>query len=273
MFILFRFKQKLNELECNRIIEWLDKDSKPFVEQKEDEPGYIYIQDKEIFGALNVIFKDDWIIIREFFYQDLVTLQSLMAFVSKQYPAKGIHVRTYSCNVKEDLNKLGFSLECSISSLTDHDDYMYLDYTYQTQITPLVDCLFTMTPKKFLKELITSKNAELSKGYKVPEYIKEVEISAYDGDDFIGGIKGQLYKNSLHISLLAVDERYRGQKVGFKLMMIAEDIAKENHIPTLDLSTTEYQARAFYESLGYQVVYTRQDYPIGYENYKLIKNI
>ncbi len=273
VFFMIHYKCEQTKEELQKIIDWLDQDSEKYLTKTEEQKGYAFIRtNNNVTGAVHVCFSNDWIIVREFFYNDTLTLTTLMRFIADKYPAKGIHVRTYSTKVRADLLKIGFLEKVTISSITDHAQLMYIDYNYDNPIPKTdCDCHFTDEPDESLVELTYIKNKKQSKGINTPSLIKKVGISAFDKNTFIGGLSGQLLENSLHISLLAVDKNYRGKSVGYNLMKMAEKIAVDNNILTLDLSTKEYQARTFYESLGYTVIYTRQDYPIGFENYKLIK--
>jgi ribosomal protein S18 acetylase RimI-like enzyme len=69
----------------------------------------------------------------------------------------------------------------------------------------------------------------------------------------VGGVQGMLWGRSLHIDVLWVDEAYRGQGHGSKLMTAIENYGVE-HGPLLAyLETASFQALPFYEGLGYRV--------------------
>lgn len=55
------------------------------------------------------------------------------------------------------------------------------------------------------------------------------------------------------IRYLAVPEQYRGQGLGRRLMTEAEKIARDRGYIGLWLDTFEFQARPFYEKLGFEV--------------------
>ena len=56
-------------------------------------------------------------------------------------------------------------------------------------------------------------------------------------------------------------------------MVFAEEYARKLKLESIDLGTTEFQAKDFYEKLGYEVVFTRENYPIGYNCYTLYKKL
>ena len=94
-----------------------------------------------------------------------------------------------------------------------------------------------------------------------------------DGDVFCGGIYLEIYQDYLYIDLLAVNKEYKGQGIGTKLMQYADDYARKHNFEMINVGTTEFQARPFYEKLGYQVVFTRQNNPKGFECYSLNKKL
>jgi ribosomal protein S18 acetylase RimI-like enzyme len=56
-------------------------------------------------------------------------------------------------------------------------------------------------------------------------------------------------------------------------MQMVEKEAQKLGIEWLQLGTTSFQARAFYERLGFHVIHTMHDYPKGFDIYTLIKKV
>jgi GNAT superfamily N-acetyltransferase len=92
-----------------------------------------------------------------------------------------------------------------------------------------------------------------------------------DDDVARGGLWGETVYDWLHIELLVVPEAMRGMRVGASLMHRAEEIAKERGCVGVWLDTFAFQARAFYEKLGYQVFGEIADHPKGSARYFLMK--
>ncbi len=81
-------------------------------------------------------------------------------------------------------------------------------------------------------------------------------VAAFLRDDegqIVGGVQGSLWGRSMHIDALWVDGDHRGQGHGAKLMKAIEDYAARHGHPLVYLETTSFQARPFYEGLGYEV--------------------
>ncbi len=92
-----------------------------------------------------------------------------------------------------------------------------------------------------------------------------------DGCD--GGLWGRIGYNWLFIELLAVPEAARGQGLGRHLMEQAETIARQACCTGIWLDTYEFQARGFYEKLGYTLFGTLDDYPPGQRRFFLMKRL
>jgi GNAT superfamily N-acetyltransferase len=76
-----------------------------------------------------------------------------------------------------------------------------------------------------------------------------------------GGLVGFLAWRWLSIDLLWVDEPLRGQGHGRALLEQAEDVARADGCVGAKLDTFEFQARPFYERLGYEVYGVLEGYP------------
>jgi GNAT superfamily N-acetyltransferase len=81
--------------------------------------------------------------------------------------------------------------------------------------------------------------------------------------DVIGGLSGSTYWGWLSIEYLFVPEELRGQKIGERLLVMAEEMAVKRGCKNCYLTTFEFQARTFYEKQGYTVAGRLDDYPPG----------
>ncbi len=102
----------------------------------------------------------------------------------------------------------------------------------------------------------------------------EVKFSVFARDEsamVVGGLRAVCYWNTLHIELLWVSESARGAHVGSLLVNKAERFALSKDFKRALLFTTSWQAKPFYEKLGYQLEATIPDYPEGHTSYLLTK--
>jgi len=92
-----------------------------------------------------------------------------------------------------------------------------------------------------------------------------------DAGATVGGLTGRAIYDWLFIELLHIPESFRGQGVGTKLMTEAEDFARQRGLAGIWLDTYDFQARGFYEKLGFTVFGTLDGHPRGGARYFLQK--
>ena len=105
-----------------------------------------------------------------------------------------------------------------------------------------------------------------------PEGAARLVLLVRDGDGTIrGGLLGYTHWNWLFVGHLWVHESLREQGLGHELLARAEAEAAARGCRNAHLDTFSFQARGFYESLGYEVFGTLDDYPPGHRRYFLQK--
>tara|TARA_R110002124_G_scaffold109676_9_gene262824 strand:- start:4544 stop:4975 length:432 start_codon:yes stop_codon:yes gene_type:complete len=92
-----------------------------------------------------------------------------------------------------------------------------------------------------------------------------------DAGATLGGLWGEIYSDWLFIELLYVPQGLRGQNLGSRLMAHAEAHARAQNLTGIWLDTYSFQARPFYEKLGFTVVGEIPDMPPGGARYFLSK--
>jgi GNAT superfamily N-acetyltransferase len=93
------------------------------------------------------------------------------------------------------------------------------------------------------------------------------------GGEPIGGLAGWSDWDWLFIVMIFVPESLRGQGLGRELMQRAENHARDGNLRGIWLDTFDFQARPFYEKLGYTVFGTLDDHPIGGQRYFMQKRL
>jgi len=97
-------------------------------------------------------------------------------------------------------------------------------------------------------------------------------IAATDSDDqFVGGLEGELSWQWLFVRNLWVADSSRGSGLGTALIERAEEFALRQGCVGSHLDTFDFQARPFYERLGYEVFGTLEDFPPGSTRFFLRK--
>ncbi|OGQ23613.1 MAG: hypothetical protein A3I05_02640 [Deltaproteobacteria bacterium RIFCSPLOWO2_02_FULL_44_10] len=89
----------------------------------------------------------------------------------------------------------------------------------------------------------------------------------------IAGFEGSTYWGWLNIRLLWVSKDLRGKGIGEQLIKKAEEIAKERKCFSAVVDTFSFQARGFYEKLGYKIFGKLDDFPPGETRYYLSKQL
>ena len=92
-----------------------------------------------------------------------------------------------------------------------------------------------------------------------------------DTEELSGGLWANTAYSYLHIELLYLPEELRGAGLGRKLMAQAEQEAIQRRCRGVWLDTFSFQARGFYEQIGYTVFGTFENYPPGHSRFFLRK--
>jgi len=98
-------------------------------------------------------------------------------------------------------------------------------------------------------------------------------LSHPESDDIVGGLYGSTAFSHLWIDLLFVPESVRGLGIGRKLITQAEAEAMRRGCRAAALDTFSFQARGFYERLGYSVFGVLNDCPPGHSRFYLTKQL
>ena len=102
--------------------------------------------------------------------------------------------------------------------------------------------------------------------------LQELTVLLRDAEgQVVGGLSGAMYRGWLFVKNLAVQEAFRGQRYGSRLLQAAEAEALGRGCRHAWLDTFSFQARPFYEKHGYTVFGTLEDYPPGHSRYFLRK--
>lgn len=96
-------------------------------------------------------------------------------------------------------------------------------------------------------------------------------FGVYDNDKLIGGAVGYIAWKWYFLDELWIEEVYRKNGIGTKLIKKIEKYAKENNSLGVRMETWSFQAREFYEKMGYEIYATFEDCPPGTIDYFLRK--
>ena len=107
-----------------------------------------------------------------------------------------------------------------------------------------------------------------------PDNHELLNIVEYDDDkSVIAGLLGGTYWGWMHIDILWVDEKFRRQGIGSKLLAAAEEEALRRGCHSVHVDTMSWQAPEFYKKHGYKILSELEDIPLGNKKFHLIKNL
>lgn len=110
----------------------------------------------------------------------------------------------------------------------------------------------------------------------IPEVADDLVFAVFARDpegNVVGGIRAKAFWGYLCIELLWLSEAARGGRVGTRLVQRAEAFALQHGYTRARVETTSFQARPFYEKLGYEVYGVLEDCPPGHTSYYLKKEL
>lgn len=89
----------------------------------------------------------------------------------------------------------------------------------------------------------------------------------------VGGVIGVVYWDWFSLELMWMEEQYRGQGYGHRLLTLAEEEAQKRGARHVHLDTFSFQAPGFYEKHGYEVFGELQDFPAGHQRFYMRKDL
>jgi GNAT superfamily N-acetyltransferase len=94
-----------------------------------------------------------------------------------------------------------------------------------------------------------------------------------DGSGLIrGGVLAYVWGRRLHVDILWLDEDLRGTGWGRRLVEAAHEAGRAKGAEAAFLSTFDWQARPFYERLGYVMVAEVDEMPAGHKKFYMLKS-
>ncbi len=114
---------------------------------------------------------------------------------------------------------------------------------------------FMLNPPKNIKDLIYNGLKSFNLKHFPDEEMQSLACVAEDpGGNFLGGLTGQIFTNTLFVEFLWLDDSNRSAGIGSKLMAEVEQQAKQLGVTDIYLDTYTFQAPGFYAKLGFEEV-------------------
>ncbi|MFO7550708.1 MAG: GNAT family N-acetyltransferase [Haliea sp.] len=116
------------------------------------------------------------------------------------------------------------------------------------------------------QDVVTRGFIAHSEEQHAPQYSKErVSWLARDGrDDIVAVLTADILWDWIYIDELWVSSERRGEGLGTTLMLLVEELARNQVLQGIWLWTQSWQGERFYQTLGYSEFARFQDFPRGY---------
>jgi len=117
-------------------------------------------------------------------------------------------------------------------------------------------------------------------GNNILEHLGDVELGRSlrlfirnQANEVVGGVIANCFGGWMYIALLWVEKSLRNQGYGTQLMHLVEEEAVQLGCENAHVDTYSFEARPFYERLGYELFATLEDCPKGHCKYFLKKRL
>lgn len=188
---------------------------------------------------------------------------------------RGVWLDTASFQAPGFYDKLGYS---RIGSIVDyvpgHDRIWLLKQTVEDgPDDPGIDV--AQAPADVHQSVILAGLIDYNESRSGPSMSRQFGLVVREGPEskVTGGLWGRMSRGWLFVELLVLPEHARGQGLGSELMSRAETMVREQGGRGVWLDTFSFQARPFYEKLGYQVFAEIPDYPAPHRRFLLSKRL
>ena len=94
-----------------------------------------------------------------------------------------------------------------------------------------------------------------------------------DNKKLLAGVSGFHYYGCFYVDLLFVEESVRGKGYGSSLMQKSEKLARERGCLFMAVNTMDFEAKPFYEKLGFEVEFVRTGFEKESKMYFLRKEL
>ncbi|MGE9553169.1 GNAT family N-acetyltransferase [Erwinia amylovora] len=126
----------------------------------------------------------------------------------------------------------------------------------------------THTQKDAITDALWEHNADYH-----PVKIEQFSLEFVDESTLCGGLIAQTWWGALEVQYLWVAEARRGVGLGKSLMLQAEEIARERGCHMSYVDTFDFQAKGFYQKLGYEEYGSLKGYAHKFRRFYLAKEL
>jgi GNAT superfamily N-acetyltransferase len=136
-----------------------------------------------------------------------------------------------------------------------------------------VDIVVDRNPNPADRDAIVTPLIEFNLSRVHTERPNPLAILIKEEGSVVGGLWGRFSYDWLFVELLFIPESLRGSGLGSRILLQAEQIATGLGCNGVWLDTYEFQAKGFYEKLGYSLFGSLDDHPRGMSRFFLQKRL
>jgi ribosomal protein S18 acetylase RimI-like enzyme len=126
----------------------------------------------------------------------------------------------------------------------------------------------SLEDEQFVKERLGAWNVDIT-GYR--DYAPANFFLRDTADAICGGVLAYVWGKRLHVDFLWLRDDLRGSGWGKRMLEAAHEAGREKGAEAAFLDTFDWQARPFYEHLGYAVVGEVDGVPEGHKRFYMLK--
>ncbi len=245
--------------------------------REKDYQNFYVFEDKELLGVCHTKMASDWCHIKHIYYKDINVLKALMNDLKTYYKDKVVGLQ-FNSVVPERINdfiSIGFEEQGKLEDMPSGGENVFL--IMKDMLVQDLDNNYDIESSderiKSYDKVMKKENKKIRENLNFTSEVVDIQYVVLDDGKFIGGIYGNFQYDYLFINVLFVNKSYRGLSIATKLMELIEEEAYQRGVYNLYLTTFEFQALGFYKKRGYKEVMVIEDYPKGFKEFTVYKNI
>lgn len=245
--------------------------------REKDYRDFYVFEDGILVGACHTKQASDWCQINEIYYNNIDVLKALMNDLKKFYRGnvEGIQFNTVLEERANEFIETGFNVHGELDDMpSGNKNYFLVDKDLEhVEISGEYHINSSNEPIQSYDKVLKGEVKKYRKSLDFSTEKVDIQFVVLDKNKFIGGIYGHFQFEYLFINILFVGKKYRGNRIASNLMDLIEQEAVKRGVYNIYLTTFEFQALGFYKKRGYEVVMTIEDFPKGFAEYTIYKNM
>lgn len=245
--------------------------------REKDKHNFYVVENNQVLAVCYTKLASDWCLIKRVYYKNLDVLKGLLNEIKDYYEdrVEGIQFNSVIPIRIRDFKLLGFIEKGKLDDMpTGGENVFLINKNFKRHET--VKDYNIETSKEAInhyEDVMKRENTLLRKSLNFSSEVVDTQFVVLDNGKFVGGVYGNFQYDYLFINVLFVKATHRGRNIATKLMDLIELEATKKGVYNIYLTTFEFQALGFYKKRGYKEVMVINDYPKGFKEYTVYKNL